>query len=215
MPEMVVVSVLQEKEAVFHSVAWCSSLPCTALQVFWTRTISLFHRWINIYLWSFSDWFPCCSLAASAENMHGSSPSVSTSRCVGWVPCVTWRMSFLLCLSHVAPRESHPCWCGTTVGVVWILWHLFALSLVLQTCLFLPFGLLWGWVVMWWYLCQGWLCSLIPAVQEGLGRSPARSAVPLTVGEIDEQVSPLKCGAEMDSVLLHVRSSAFKPMGVG
>lgn len=117
MPEMVVVSVLQEEEAVFHSFAWCSSLPCAALQVFWTRTISLFHRWINIYLWSFSDWFPCCSLAASAENMHGSSPSVSTSRCVGWVPCVTWRMSFLLCLSHVAPRESHPCWCGTTVGV--------------------------------------------------------------------------------------------------
>lgn len=51
MPEMVVVSVLQEEEeAVLHSVAWCGSLPCVALQVLWTRSTSLFYCGINIYL---------------------------------------------------------------------------------------------------------------------------------------------------------------------
>lgn len=58
------------------------------------------------------------------------------------------------------------------------------------------------------------LTAALSAVQEELGRSPARSAVPLTVGEIDEQVSPQKCEAETDSILC-VRSNAFQSVAVG
>lgn len=54
----------------------------------------------------------------------------------------------------------------------------------------------------------------LPAVQEELGRSPPRSAVLLTVGEIDELASPQKCGAEADS-LLCVRSNTFESVAVG
>lgn len=39
MPEMVVVSVLPEKEDVLHPVAWCCPLPCAALRILWIRRI--------------------------------------------------------------------------------------------------------------------------------------------------------------------------------
>lgn len=58
-------------------------------------------------------------------------------------------------------------------------------------------------LVVWWYSCQGCLSApLSAAVQEELQRSPAKSAALLTVGEVDEQISPQKCGAERENILL-------------
>lgn len=194
MPEMVVVSVLPEEEDALHSVAWSCPLPCAARQVLWIRRtcfiarltftcdqslvgfpVAFWKHQLKMCLEVLPRWYSCC---------------------VGWVPCLTCRMSSLFFLSHVAPREPHLCWCGTGLDVV----ASFCSSSVLQTRLFLllPFGLLWG-----WWLC-GSTCAradsaALSAVQDELGRSPAGSAVPLTVGEIDEQVSPQKCEAETDS----------------
>lgn len=147
MPEMVVVSVLQEEEeAVLHSVAWCGSLPCAALQVLWTRSTSLFYCGINIYLWSFSS-FPVAlwqhQLKMCTEVLPQCLPPAV------WDGCPVSPGGCHLCSACVTLLPGSPTHVGA--ALVWFLWHLLALSSVLQTCLFLPLPLA---------CCGGgWLCG--------------------------------------------------------
>lgn len=210
MPEMVVVSVLPEEKDVWHSVAWCSPLPCAALQVFWIRRTCFIAR--LTFTWDHSlVGFPVALWQHQLKTCMEVLPQCLQP--VVWDGCPVSPAGCYLCSACLTLLPGSPSCAG--VALVWTLWHLSALSSVLQTCLFLPlpFG----------QTGRGWLCggacagadpAPLPAVQGELGRSPARSAVLLTVGEMDEQASPQKCGAEMDS-LLCVRRNPFESVAVG
>lgn len=208
MPEMVVVSVLPEEEDVLHSVTWCSPLPCAVLQVLWIRRtcfiarLTCDHSLVG---------FPVALWQHQLKTCTEVPPQCLQP--VVWDGCPVSPAGCHLCSACLTLLPGSPTCTG--VALVWTLWHLFALFSVLQTCLFLPlpFG----------QTGSGWLCGStcaradpapLPAVQEELGRSPTRCTLLLTVGEIDEQASPQKCGAETDS-LLCFRSNAFESVAVG
>lgn len=207
---MVVVSVLPEEEDVLHSVAWCCPLPHATLQILCIRrtcfiarlTLTYDHSLVgfSVALWQHqlkmcTEVLPqCYSLLCGTGalcHLHDVISVLLVSRCSqGAPPVLVWHWSgccgiFLLFPQSFRPASSCPCLLACCGG---------------------------GWLCG--GPCAGADSAALSAVQEELGRSPARSAVPFTIGERDEQVSPQKCGAEMDSVLC-ARSNAWESVAVG
>lgn len=171
MPNRAVVSVLV---AVLPSpLPHCCPLPSAALQVLlgkllWIKSTSLccFCR-DNIYLRSFSGWFPCCFLCQLkiAEVFL-----VYSSHCAGWdltlelglSARLTCRTASLMCSSQGGLPVSS---CGPLASSV---------PLLLSPFFCLPFGWLLGWEVLWWYSCQGLIpCSHIYSSAGGAGEEPS------------------------------------------